>query len=84
MNVDFSKAGITKIVDTLNNQWDEKEFFEIIIEGMGIQIPMCADSVNAIEYALKDIFISDITGESTQGNLTAVAEIMDKKFDALP
>jgi len=84
MKVDFSKAGITKIIDNLNNEWDKKEVFEITIEGVSIEIPMCADSVNAIEYALKDIFISDVTGEATQGNLRAIAEIIDKKFEALP
>ena len=83
MKLDFSKAGITKIIDNLNNEWDKKEVFKITIEGMSIKVPMCADSVNAIEYALNDIFISEITGEATQGNLKAVAEIMDKKFESL-
>ena len=83
MKLDFNKTGITKIIDNLNNEWDKKEVFKITIEGMSIKVPMCADSVNAIEYALKDIFISEITGEATQGNLKAVAEIMDKKFESL-
>ena len=73
MKLNFNKAGIEKIIDNLHNKWDKKEVFEITIEGMNIEIPMCADSVNAIEYALKDIFISDATGEATQGNLKAAA-----------
>ena len=84
MKLNFDKAGIEKIIDNLNNKWDKKEVFKITIDGMSIEVPMCADSVNAIEYTLKDIFISDITGEATQGNLKAVAEIIDKKFASLP
>jgi len=49
--------------------------------GVVIEVPSCAD--NAIEFMLKDMLISEMTGDATQGNLKAVAAEIDKRFEAL-
>gem|GEM_PF-7125530 len=83
MKVDFNKEGITKIINTVNDDWDKKDAIEITINGICIEVPMCADNANAIEFMLKDMLIAEHTGESTQGNLKIVAAEMDKRFEAL-
>ena len=52
--------------------------------GVRLYVPCCADNANAIEFMLKNMYISEVTGEATQGNLKAVAAEIDKRFEALP
>ena len=83
MKVKFNKEGVNSIINSVNNDWDKKETIEIVINGISIEVSMCADNANAIEYMLKDMLISEATGEATQGNLKAAAAEMDKRFGAL-
>ena len=83
MKVDFNKEGITKIINTVNDDWDKKDAIEITINGICIEVPMCADNANAIEFMLKDMLIAEITGEATKGNIRSVAGEIDKRFEAL-
>ena len=92
MKVNFDKEGINAIIDNIT--YDacgiaeiEPDRFDRVIKmsfnGVHIIIPCCADNANAIEYMLKDMLISELTGEATQGNLRAAAAKMDKRFEAL-
>ena len=92
MKVNFNKEGINAIIDRIT--YDACSIAEIesvgyckVIKmnfnGVRLDVPCCADYANAIEFMLKDILISEITGEATQGNLKAVAAEMDKRFESL-
>jgi len=92
MKVNFNKAGINAIIDKITDDaYDVPESepvgFDKVIKmefnGVRLDVPCCADYANAIEFMLKDILISEKTGEATQGNLKAVAAEMDKRFEAL-
>ena len=83
MTVNFNKEGIVQIINSINDDWDKKETIEIIINGIRIEVSMCADNANAIEFMLKDMLISELTGEATQGNIKTVAAEMDRRLEAL-
>jgi hypothetical protein len=68
--------------------WDSfgdggREVVEITIDGKAIQVPVCADNCNAIVYMLRDMLISDITGEATIGNTRAAYDEQEIKFNSL-
>ena len=83
MTVNFNKEGIVQIINSINDDWDKKETIEIIINGIRIEVSMCADNAKAIEFMLKDMLISELTGEAAQGNLKGIAAEIDKRFEEL-
>ena len=92
MKVNFDKEGINAIINKITYdacgiaETEPGRFDKVIkmsFNGIRIEVPCCADNANAIEYMLKDMLISEITGEATQGNLKTVAAEMDKRFEAL-
>ena len=79
MRVGFDNEGITRIVQSIADSVD-KDSIEIMINGIGLSVPMCADNANEIEYMLKDMLISEMTGEATQGNTKVLADEMDARY----
>ena len=79
MRVGFDNEGITRIVKSLADSAD-KDSIELVINGVGFSVPMCADNANEIEYMLKDMLISEMTGEATRGNTKVLADTMDARY----
>ena len=93
MKVNFDKKGVMAIIGKITDDaFDIPEsepvgHGKVIVmsfNGIHIEVPSCADNANAIEFMLKDMLISELTGEATQGNLKAIAAEIDKRFEALP
>ena len=89
---EFNKKGVIEMLESLNIEWGEiwdslgdggREHIEINIDGRIIHVPICADNCNALNYMLKDMLISDKTGEATMGNLRKYDEKQKVIFDSL-
>ncbi|MCL2078751.1 MAG: hypothetical protein FWH17_02785 [Oscillospiraceae bacterium] len=87
---DFTKQGVSDMAESLSAEWgdswdrfDDKNQVEITINGRAIQVPLCADNCNAIVYMLRDMLISDMTGEATIGNTREAYDEQEIKFNSL-
>lgn len=47
--------------------------FELTLAGHAIKLPVNADNINALTYAMLDMFISKQTGDPTTGNTKVTA-----------
>ena len=89
---EFTKKGVTDMAASLSAEWAAvwdgidsggRDHVEIAIDGKAIQVPVCADNCNAIVYLLKDMIISEITGEATIGNTRTAYDEQELRFNAL-
>ena len=89
---DFTKKGVSDMASSLSAEWGKawdaigdggRDHVEITIDGRTLQVPVCADNCNAIVYMLRDMLISEITGEATIGNTRAAYDEQEIKFNSL-
>ena len=89
---DFTKQGVSDMTESLSAEWDDAwdrfdadggNHVKITINGRTIQVPLCADNCNAIVYMLRDMLISDMTGEATIGNTREAYDEQEAKFNSL-
>jgi len=88
----FDKNGIEKMVANIAESWDfdevtgeprgnGSETITITINNNTIVVPTCANNMNAIEYLLKEMYVSKQTGQATTGNIKSIAESMNELFN---
>ena len=80
----FTKDGIKAMIDEISNGYDnETETLDIIVNGVQMTVPFCADNVNAIDYLLKEMYIAEHTGVETHGNNKFISALLEAKYNLI-